>query len=108
MTSENNFAGADTNALKARLSAAAARVDLAPAELRALVCALVDRMKSEGAPPEKVLIAVKNAFNDASTANHPSREALAESARTLSEAVTWCIEQYYTVEDSSRNELRNG
>jgi hypothetical protein len=101
MTSVNDFAGDDMNALKARLSAAATRANSDAGELRTIVCALVDRMKSEGAPPEKVLVAVKHAFMGASEANHPSRATLAESARTLSEAVSWCIEQYYGVEESS-------
>jgi hypothetical protein len=89
--------------LEARLNAALNGADPSRDDVRNIICALVDEMKSEGAPPEKVLIRVKNAFtgrNGAKKINWTTlsdgERVLRERERLLSEAVTWCIERYYS------------
>jgi hypothetical protein len=88
--------GAKTNALKNQLSEAVTRSGIEQDKVRALVCALVDQMKSEGAEPEKVVIAVKSAVLSETTVKAASDPAnLKETEKMLQRALTWCIEQYY-------------
>jgi hypothetical protein len=88
--------GAKTKALKNQLSDAAARSGVEQDNVRALVCALVDQMKSEGAEPEKVVIAVKSAMlGSATVKSAPDPAYLKETEKMLQLALTWCIQQYY-------------
>jgi hypothetical protein len=60
-------------------------------ELRAAVSAQVDRMRSSGAPPEQVLVAIKGAVGRAAHAALSQRDADA-----LIDATTrWTIDAYY-------------
>ncbi|HEY3745935.1 MAG TPA: hypothetical protein VGL17_06815 [Gemmatimonadaceae bacterium] len=88
--------GARTNALKNQLSEAVTRSGIEQDKVRALVCALVDQMKSEGAEPEKVVIAVKSAMlGNATVRAAPDPAYLQETEKMLQLALTWCIEEYY-------------
>jgi hypothetical protein len=85
-----------TNALKNQLSEEVTRPGVDQDKVRALVCALVDQMKSEGAEPEKVVIAVKSAMLGDTTAKAaPDSAHLQETEKMLQRALTWCIERYY-------------
>lgn len=89
-------AGARTNALKNQLSEAVTRTEVEQDKVRALVCAIVDQMKSEGAEPEKVVIAIKSAMLAETTVKAaPDSAHLKETEKMLQSALTWCIEQYY-------------
>jgi hypothetical protein len=88
--------GGKTNALKNQLSEAVTRPGIEKDQVRVLVCALVDQMKSEGAEPEKVVIAVKSAMlGDATVKAAPDPAYLKETEKMLQLALTWCIEKYY-------------
>lgn len=87
---------ANTNALKNQLSEAVTRPGIEQDEVRALVCALVDQMKSEGAEPEKVVIAVKSSMlGDTTVKAAPDSAHLKETEKMVQRALTWCIERYY-------------
>jgi hypothetical protein len=66
-----------------------------------LVCSVVDVMKEEGWPPERVIVAVKAIARDAGLS--PSSEvmlahfSLDELDDLLTSSVRWCIERYYDV-----------
>jgi len=52
--------------------------------------------RSEGAEPEKVVIAVKSAMlGDTTVKAAPDSAHLKETEKMLQRALTWCIEQYY-------------
>jgi hypothetical protein len=88
--------GTKTNGLKNQLSEAVSRSGVEENTVRALVCALVDQMKSEGAEPQKVVIAVKSAMlGDTTVKASPDSAHLKETEKMLQRALTWCIEQYY-------------
>ena len=88
--------GTKTNALKNQLTEAVTRTGIEQDKVRALVCALVDQMKSEGAEPEKVVIAVKSAMlGDVTVKAAPDSAHLKETEKMLQRALTWCIERYY-------------
>jgi hypothetical protein len=70
--------------------------------LRDQVCALVDEMKSTGATPERVIVAMKGVAMDARIDGHvrlhdpdPRREPYRPSSGLLDSMVKWCIERYY-------------
>jgi hypothetical protein len=93
---EHPFSVEDTDLLKARLRAAVSQRDVAIESVRELVCALVEKMKAEGAPPEKVVIAVKAAvLGNIPVRAHPRSRRVAETQALLEKALTWCIHQYY-------------
>lgn len=93
---DDTSSGTRTNALKNQLSEAVTRSGSEQDKIRALVCALVDQMKSEGAEPEKVLIAIKSAMlGDTTVKAAPDSAQLRETEKMLQRAVTWCIERYY-------------
>jgi hypothetical protein len=88
--------GAKANALKTQLSQAVMHSGIEQDKVRALVCALVDQMKSDGAEPEKVVIAVKSAMlGDNTVKAAPDAAFLKETEKMLQRALTWCIERYY-------------
>jgi hypothetical protein len=88
--------GAKANALKNQLSQAVTHSGVEQDKVRALVCALVDQMKSDGAEPEKVVIAIKSAMlGDTTVKAAPDSAHLKETERMLQRALTWCIERYY-------------
>ena len=88
--------GTTTNALKNQLSEAVARSGIEQDKVRALVCAIVDQMKFEGAEPEKVVIAIKSAMlAETSVKAAPDSAHLKEAEKMLQRALTWCIERYY-------------
>jgi hypothetical protein len=85
-----------TNALKNQLSEEVTRPGVDQDKVRALICGLVDQMKSEGAEPEKVVIAIKSAvLRDVTVKAAPDSAHLEETERMLQRALTWCIERYY-------------
>ena len=88
--------GTKTNVLKNQLSEAVTRSGIEQDKVRALVCAIVDQMKSEGAEPEKVVIAIKSAMLAETTVKAaPDSAHLKETEKMLQRALTWCIERYY-------------
>jgi hypothetical protein len=98
MIEQNAGMDDDASAIKARLQAEVARSNVAPDTVRELVCALVDRMKGDGEPPEKVVVAVKSAL--LGEPGEPRRvaydlDARAEAETLLRQALSWCIQQYY-------------
>ncbi|MEO8909581.1 MAG: hypothetical protein ABI408_05065 [Gemmatimonadaceae bacterium] len=94
---DDTFAGGDhAKALKNQLSAAVSRSEGQQDKVRDLVCALVDQMKSEGAEPEKVVIAIKSAvLGDTTIRAAPDSSHLREREKMLQHALTWCIQRYY-------------
>jgi len=93
---DDNPSGNKTNALKNQLSEAVTRSGIEQDKVRALVCAIVDQMKSEGAEPEKVVIAIKSAMLAETTVKAaPDSAHLKETEKMLQRALTWCIERYY-------------
>jgi hypothetical protein len=92
----DDTSGAKVNALKNQLSQAVTRSGVEQDKVRALVCALVDQMKSDGAEPEKVVIAIKSAMlGDTTVQAAPDSAHLKEKEMMLQRALTWCIERYY-------------
>jgi hypothetical protein len=88
--------GTQTNALKSQLSAAITKSEVEQEKVRALVCALVDQMKAEGAEPQKVVIAIKSAvLGDTTMKAAPDSTHLKETEKMLQRALTWCLERYY-------------
>ena len=57
------------------------------AELRSMVCALTDELKQAGAPPERVVIKLR------AVARAAGFDGFADAL--VSEAVRWCLEQYF-------------
>ena len=97
MTDDNRGGTNQATALKRELSEAIAKPGVEPDKVRALVCALVDQMKTEGAEPEKVVIAIKSAvLGDATVKAAPDSSHLKETEKMLQRALTWCIERYYS------------
>jgi hypothetical protein len=89
-------AGADTNALQAQLTAGVTQHDIPLEKVRALVWALVDKMKADGAAPEKVIIAVKLAvLRDVTVRAAPYSHQLTRQEKLLEQALGWCIQRYY-------------
>lgn len=86
-----------TNALKTQLAVAVNNSAVEQDKVRSLVCALVDQMKSEGAQPEKVVIAIKSAvLGDITVKAAPDTAHLKETEKMLQRALTWCLERYYS------------
>jgi predicted RNase H-like nuclease len=97
MTHDTPGGANQTNALKTQLSVAVSKSAVEQDKVRSLVCALVDQMKSEGAEPEKVVIAIKSAvLGDTTVKAAPDTAHLKETEKMLQRALTWCIERYYT------------
>jgi len=96
MTDDTRGGGSRTNALKTQLSEAATNSEVEQEKVRELVCALVDQMKSEGAEPQKVVIAVKSAvLGDTTVKAAPDSAHLRETEKMLQRVLRWCIERYY-------------
>jgi hypothetical protein len=86
-----------TKVLKNQLTAAVGTSAIEEEKIRSLVCALVDQMKSDGAQPEKVVIAIKSAvLGDVTVRAAPDPAHLRERDKVLQSALTWCIERYYS------------
>jgi hypothetical protein len=83
--------------LETRLSAAIRDPGVSAETIRQLVCALVDKMKAGGAPPEKVLLAVKRALRGDGEviAVGAKRTPQMTNQEFVQQAVTWCIKRYY-------------
>lgn len=69
-------------------------------EIQRQVCEYADELKSLGLPPERVIIAVKYAANEAgirATSAHLTnpRKHLDGKDKLLVDMVGWCIERYY-------------
>ena len=64
------------------------------AEVRAAVFAYVATLKSDGLPPERVLVAVKAAARSAGIPDSPWLD-IGDGPRRMSPVVGWCIEEYY-------------
>jgi hypothetical protein len=64
-------------------------------KIRELVCALVDKMKVEGAPPEKVVVTVKVAVLGPTVRTDPNSHQPNSRQKLLEQALGWCIERYY-------------
>jgi hypothetical protein len=93
---EHDAGGDDVNVLKARLSAAVSQPDIPLESVRELVCALVDKMKVDGAPPEKVIIAIKmSVLLDVTVRATLYSHQLTGREKLLDQALGWCIQRYY-------------
>ncbi|HEY9227691.1 MAG TPA: hypothetical protein VIP11_13630 [Gemmatimonadaceae bacterium] len=57
--------------------------------LRARMCAVVDDMRADGEPPERVLIAVKQLAADGGVEW--------TSNRFFTQLVDWCLERYFSI-----------
>lgn len=72
-------------------------------ELRRQVREYASELKQLGLPPERVLVAMKCAANDAGirqcSSVVPSRRSLDARTNLLTEIVGWCIAGYYDVPD---------
>jgi len=90
---------ADVDVHKAKLSAAVTEPGVSAERICDLVCALVDSMKAAGSPPEKVVIAVKQAvLGDREVVADGAKRILHGTRRRqelLPQALTCCIQQYY-------------
>lgn len=98
MSSGHDANHANLEQLREELTAGAKGVDRT--RLRDLVGSIVDNMRSEGAPPERVVIAVKSAIVSSLgniTAPDPAKRA--ESEKLLKDCLGWCLERYYVVND---------
>ncbi|MGI8401872.1 MAG: hypothetical protein ACR2NS_09780 [Gemmatimonadaceae bacterium] len=96
MTDDTRGGANQTDALKNQLSQAVTKSGVEQEKIRELVCALVDHMKSEGAEPEKVVIAVKSAvLGDATAKAAPDSAHITETEKLLQRVLRLCIERYY-------------
>lgn len=86
--------GRDAKAIAAQLSAVVRQPGVPPEKIRELVCALVDKMKAEGAPPEKVVIAVKQVVLQ-DIAIRATKDPVKGPEKLLEQALSWCIGRYY-------------
>ena len=75
---------------------ALAQLDGAPIEpespLRRALAALAEEARTQGVPPEEVLVAVKGIWNELPDSDHRSP---GDRARALQRVVTMCIKEYY-------------
>ena len=86
----------DISALQAQLGAHPTRTNIQVDEIRKRVCSLVDKMKADGAPPEKVVVAVKTAVLSLLRPIETLAPAeFKEAEKLLHQALTWCLEQYF-------------
>jgi hypothetical protein len=69
--------------------------------IQVLVCAVVDVMKADGWPPERVVVAVKSIAREAGLSPSASlmlrHMQLGEVDELLTSSVRWCIERYYDI-----------
>ena len=80
------------------ISQPAVLTDACRAALKDRVCAVVDELKAEGLPPERVIVAVKQMAQEAGLS--PSRGVLTVAPLAGRDAlvvgmISWCIERYY-------------
>ena len=88
--------GDDPTAFQALADARAMRTNVQLAEIRQRVCAIVDKMKNDGAPPEKVVVAVKAAVLSIMRPLETLAPAeFLQAERMLQQALSWCLDQYY-------------
>lgn len=87
-------ASSETQSLKNLLSIAVKSQKSDRKELQRLVCALTDRMKTAGEPPEKVVVAVKEAVRG-DKAIRPTAGDTSFTEEVIRDAVHWCIDRYY-------------
>jgi hypothetical protein len=96
MTDDPLSGANNTKTLTNQLTAAVTNSAIGQEKVRGLVCAVVDQMKSEGAEPQKVVIAIKSAMlGDTTVKAGPDPAQMKEKEKMLQRAVTWCIERYY-------------
>lgn len=57
--------------------------------LRARMCAVVDDMRADGEPPERVLIAIKRIAGEAGVEW--------KTNRFFTQLVEWCLERYFSI-----------
>jgi predicted type IV restriction endonuclease len=68
------------------------------ARIRPLVCEVVDELKKEEWPAERVIVALKTIAREASlvtTTSLPATQEITSGDRLLGESVRRCIEHYY-------------
>jgi hypothetical protein len=87
-------------ALQARLSKISFPVEPSvEREIRLQVFEYADKLKLLGVPPERVIVAVKRAANEAGVVSTsrivPSAKPLDGKDKLLVDLVGWCIERYY-------------
>ena len=58
--------------------------------LRDAICDFVRDLKAEGAPPERVLVTVKDVIAAADSGRDTEQQR-----RFVQQVITWCIEAYY-------------
>ena len=86
----------DSAAFQALLDARAGHTNIQVAEIRQRVCSIVDKMKNDGAPPEKVVVAVKAAVLSIMRPLETLAPAeFLQAERMLQQALSWCLDQYY-------------
>ena len=81
----------DSDARLVRAAGAASASDEASSELHAAVCEYVAQLKAQRLPPERVVVAVKQALTRAGLPRY--RKPL--DVFLIERAVRWCIEEYY-------------
>jgi hypothetical protein len=98
MCPANDATHADLEQLRQELTRQVQRVD--KARIHELVNAIVDRMRSEGAPPERVVIAVKSAIvTGLGPVVPPDPARRNESENLLKDCLGWCLQRYYVLND---------
>lgn len=98
MSRRNDSDHTNLEHLRQQLTQEVQRVD--KARIQELVNAIVDRMRSEGAPPERVVIAVKSAIVsglDPVTSPDPAKRG--DSEKLLRDCLGWCLQRYYVLND---------
>jgi hypothetical protein len=68
--------------------------------IQELVNTIVDRMRSQGEPPERVVIAVKTAIVSGMThVTSPDPAQRGESEKLMRDCLGWCLQRYYVLND---------
>ena len=84
--------------LQQQLTAEVRRLDRP--RIQELVNAIVDRMRSQGEPPERVVIAIKTAIvNGMSHVISPDPAKRSESEKLMRDCLGWCLQRYYVLND---------
>jgi hypothetical protein len=98
MSHAPDAAHANLEHLAQQLTKEVQRVD--KARIKELVNTIVDRMRSEGAPPERVVIAVKSAIvSGLNPIASPDPAKRTDSERLLRDYLGWCLQRYYVLND---------
>ena len=98
MSQGNDTSRSNLEHLRQQLAQEVQRVD--KPRIQELVNAIVDRMRSEGAPPERVVIAVKSAIvTGLGPTASPDPAKRTDSEKLLRDCLGWCLQRYYVLND---------